>query len=267
MNETIATGVTMTDVRTHPSGAGGDARPDPAAPWRGKAGPLFDRNARRYDSVNRIITLGMDQRWRRWLAAHAEVRPGARVLDACAGTGLLGLELAGRGARATLLDSSPEMLEAARRRAAAAGLDVDVLVADVEEDETLSRDLAERYGEPHPFDAISMAFGLRYFVDPQAVLAGYHALLRPGGRLLIVDAVMPPHTLLGRSAAFYFFAVAPRVATVLAGRAELYESLTASVRALGDAARVRDLIRGAGFAPVVERAFVGGMVRGFVARS
>jgi len=241
--------------------------PDPAAPWRGKAGPLFDRNARRYDSVNRVITFGMDQRWRRWLVERAALRPGQRALDACAGTGLLGLELACRGARVTLLDASPVMLESARRRAASAGLDVDVIVADVEDGVTLSRDLAERYGEKAPFDAVGMAFGLRYFVDPGAVLAGYRSLLRPGGRLLVVDAVLPPRTPVGRAAGFYFFEVAPRVATALAGRAELYESLTASVRALGDAARVRRLITAAGFTPAAERPFVGGMVRAFVARA
>ena len=239
--------------------------PDPAAPWRGKAGPLFDRNARRYDSVNRIITFGMDQRWRRWLVERAALSTGARALDACAGTGLLGLELARRGAQVTLLDASPVMLDSARRRAAAAGLDVDVVVADVEDEATLSRDLAPRHGTAAPFDVVGMAFGLRYFVDPAAVLSGYRALLRPGGRLLVVDAVMPPRTLVGRAAGFYFFEVAPRVATVLAGRAELYDSLTASVRALGDAARVRRLIGSAGFRVTEERPFVGGMVRAFVA--
>ena len=75
------------------------SEPTPRAePWRGEAGPLFDRNAAGYDRINRVITFGGDRRWRSWLAGRVPV-PGARVLDACAGTGSMGLELAARGAR------------------------------------------------------------------------------------------------------------------------------------------------------------------------
>ena len=226
-------------------------RSDPAAPWRGAAGPLFDRNARRYDAVNRIITLGMDRRWRRWLAEQAGVRPGMRALDACAGTGLVGLELARRGVRVTLLDASREMLAIAERRAAAAGLQLEVLAGDLES------------GPPPPaasFDVVTMAFGLRYFASPVGALGRLHAALAPGGRLLLVDAVCPPRDVIGRAGGVYFFQIAPRVASVLAGRAELYESLTASVRALGDAAAVRSLVEAAGFRPQAERSWAGGLV-------
>jgi len=226
-------------------------RPDPAAPWRGAAGPLFDRNARRYDAVNRVITLGMDRRWRGWLAEHAEVGQQARVLDACAGTGLVGLELARRGARVTLLDASREMLTIAARRAAEAGLLVDVLAGDLET------------GTPPPaasFDVVTMAFGLRYFAAPTSVLGRLRSALVPGGRLLLVDAVCPPQDVIGRAGGVYFFQIAPRVATLLAGRAELYQSLTASVRALGDAAAVRALLEAAGFSVQTQRSWVGGLV-------
>jgi demethylmenaquinone methyltransferase / 2-methoxy-6-polyprenyl-1,4-benzoquinol methylase len=231
-----------------PSPAG---RPAPAAAWRGASGPLFDRNARRYDAVNCVITFGMDRRWRSWLVEQAGVRPGSRALDACAGTGLVGLELAGRGARVTLLDASPEMLAIAARRAAAAGLDVEVLAGDLEMDAPPAM---------ASFDVITMAFGLRYFADPAAALGRLREALAPGGRLLLVDAVCPPRDLIGRAGGVYFFQVAPRVATVLAGRGELYQSLTASVRALGNAAAVRALIDAAGLRLETQRSWVGGLV-------
>ena len=242
--------------------AGGAAR---AEPWRGAAGPLFDRNAARYDSVNRIITFGGDRRWRRWLAGRAPVCAGARVLDACAGTGLMGLELAARGARVTLLDASDGMLRLAQRRAQTRGLRVDVVVGDLEE-------IAAGDGSQPPalppggFDLVSMAFGLRYFVRPAETLAALRTTLAPDGRLLLVEAVCPPPGLVGRAAGVYFFEVAPRVASLLAGRRELYESLTASVRALGDAERVRGLLRAAGFALLEERTWAGGLVFATVAR-
>jgi demethylmenaquinone methyltransferase/2-methoxy-6-polyprenyl-1,4-benzoquinol methylase len=226
-------------------------RPDPAAAWRGAAGPLFDRNARRYDAVNRVITFGMDRRWRRWLADCADVHAGTRALDACAGTGLVGLELARRGARVTLLDASREMLSIAERRAAAAGLQVEMLAADLES------------GPPPPaasFDVVTMAFGLRYFAAPVGALGRLREALAPGGRLLLVDAVCPPRDVIGRAGGVYFFEIAPRVATLLAGRAELYESLTASVRALGDAAAVRSLVEAAGFRVQAQRSWAGGLV-------
>ena len=232
-------------------GAGG-----PAEPWRGSAGPLFDRNAVRYDLVNRIITFGGDGRWRRDLAARAALPAGARVLDACAGTGLLGLELAARGAAVTLLDASPVMLSIAQRRAAALGLTVDVAAADLE----------AAPAPPGPYDAVGMAFGLRYIREPGAVLQRLRAALAPEGRLLLLEAVCPPRGVVGEAAGFYFFRVAPRVATLLAGRRELYDSLTESVRALGDADRVRALVKAAGLQVEEERTWACGLVIALIAR-
>ena len=255
-------GLAQAGVGASQGGAGQTPRSEP---WRGQAGPLFDRNAAKYDRINRIITLGGDRRWRHWLAGRVPVA-GKRVLDACAGTGPMGLELAARGARVTLLDASAGMLQLAERRAHAQSLSVQIVVGDLEE-------MAAAGGGTRPsvlaaggFDLVSMAFGLRYFVRPQEALAALRDTLGPDGRLLLVDAVCPPQGLVGRAAGVYFFEVAPRVATRLAGRRELYDSLTASVRALGTAERVRGLLRAAGFALLEERTWAGGLVYAVVAR-
>ena len=246
---------------------------------------LFDRNVATYDRVNTIITFGLDGRWRRWAArqaapfvcdAPAPPNPGRRatpcgagepalapvrplpVLDACAGTGLLALDLARRGATVTAADAAPGMLAVARARLNAAGLPLRTVVADLSDAAT-----ADTLGGP--FDAVTLGFGLRYFADPGALLRPLRGLLAPGGRLVVVEAVRPPRDLLGAAAGFYFFEVAPRLGTALAGRAELYDFLTASTRALGSADDVAAHLRAAGFGVVVRRRFACGVVAGFVA--
>jgi demethylmenaquinone methyltransferase/2-methoxy-6-polyprenyl-1,4-benzoquinol methylase len=256
---------------------------------------LFDRNAATYDRINTIITFGLDASWRRWAARQASppasgvpvsppasgapatalrggepsMRRGAgeppspparrpRVLDACAGTGLLARDLARRGATVTAADAAPGMLAVARARLNAAGRPLRTVVADLSDPAT-----AGTLGGP--FDAVTLGFGLRYFADPGALLRPLRGLLAPGGRLVVVEAVRPPRDLLGAAAGFYFFEVAPRLGTVLAGRAELYDFLTASTRALGTADDVAAHLRAAGFAVAVRRRFACGVVAGFVA--
>jgi demethylmenaquinone methyltransferase/2-methoxy-6-polyprenyl-1,4-benzoquinol methylase len=246
---------------------------------------LFDRNVATYDRVNTIITFGLDGRWRRWAArqavpfdfgaspspafgeetasrgdagpAFAPLRPRP-VLDACAGTGLLALDLARRRATVTAVDAAPGMLAVARGRLNAAGLPLRTVVADLS-------DPAAAGTLGGPFEAVTLGFGLRYFAEPGALLRLLRGLLAPGGRLVVVEAVRPPRDLLGAAAGFYFFEVAPRLGTALAGRAELYDFLTASTRALGSADDVAAHLRAAGFGVVVRRRFACGVVAGFVA--
>jgi len=106
---------------------------------------------------------------------------------------------------------------------------------------------------------------LRYFADPGALLRPLRGLLAPGGRLVVVEAVQPPRDLPGAAAGFYFFQVAPRLGAALAGRAELYDFLTATTRALGSADDVAAHLRAARFAVVVRRRLAFGVVAGFVA--
>ena len=222
---------------------------------------LFDRNAARYDAVNTVITLGMDRRWRHWLAATAvtearrlSARP--RVLDACAGTGLVGLEAARLGAEVTLLEASPGMLARARERARR--IPVGLVEADL--------DAAPAPLPDGSFQAVVVAFGIRYFADPEVALGRLVATLVPGGTLAVLEAVVPPPGLLCKPAEWYFFSVARRVGAVLAGSRELSDRLTESVAALGRADAVVELLRAAGLTPVERRSWAGGLVTGVVAR-
>jgi demethylmenaquinone methyltransferase / 2-methoxy-6-polyprenyl-1,4-benzoquinol methylase len=240
---------------------------------------LFDRNAATYDHVNTVICFGLDGRWRRWVAGRAlAVAPGVaaggvdasrwvaagapprppRVLDACGGSGLVALELARRGVRVTVADVSGEMLALAGRRAQREGLILDLAQADL-----ATEPAAELPGAP--FDAVTLAFGLRYVEDPAGLLRGLAAALVPGGSLVLLEAVVArggaPALLAGR----YFFDVAPRAGRLLAGHGELYAELTETVRALGTAGDLLRIVEAAGLAPRERRLFAGGVVAGVVA--
>ena len=227
---------------------------------------LFDRNAATYDRINTIITFGLDASWRRWAASRAvpwtssaSARP-PRVLDACAGTGLLALDLARRGATVTAADAAAGMLAVARRRLGAAGLPLSTVVADLSDPAA-----AEQLGGP--FDAITLGFGLRYFSDPGALLHVLRGLLVPHGRLVVLEAVRPPRDPLGAVAGLYFFEAAPRLGAALAGRAELYDLLSSSTRAIGSGDDVAARLREAQLKSVERRRFAGGVVVGFVAQA
>jgi demethylmenaquinone methyltransferase/2-methoxy-6-polyprenyl-1,4-benzoquinol methylase len=236
---------------------------------------LFEANAGTYDRVNSIITFGLDRRWRRWAARRAlalAVAPDAvaplagswrspRVLDAFAGSGLISLELAARGAEVIAADISPQMLALARERAAAAGLRLAAVEIDL-----AGPDRVAPPWPPHHFAAITLGFGLRYVAEPATVLRDLAATLAPGGAIVLLEAVRPPAGPIGAVAAFYFFSVAPRFATRLAGRGELYARLAESVRAIGSAADVRRIVESAGLTAVETRQFAAGLVVGVVAR-
>jgi demethylmenaquinone methyltransferase/2-methoxy-6-polyprenyl-1,4-benzoquinol methylase len=254
----------------------GDGTPSHAAtPRSRRVAALFDRNAARYDLANTIICFGQDALWRRWVAAealgHGRSKPWsetgtpppagqARVLDACGGTGLVALELARRGARVTLADVSEGMLAVARSRVDARRLPIQVVAAD------LTADAAAAALPGAPYDAVTLAFGLRYVDDPAGLLRGLAAALRPGGVLVALEAVTPPPAPASRLAGVYFFHVAPLMASLVAGRAELYGELTRTVRAFGGPARLPELLAEAGLAPGPPVSFARGIVTGVVAR-
>jgi demethylmenaquinone methyltransferase/2-methoxy-6-polyprenyl-1,4-benzoquinol methylase len=223
---------------------------------REEARRLFDANADTYDRVNSIVSLGMDARWRDWAARRAVTRPEARVLDAFAGTGRVGLRAAELGARVTLADISPGMLAVASRHAREMGLRVDTVITDL---------TAEAPGVDGPFDALTVMWGLRYLGDPVSTLRRLATLVVPGGRVIVVDFVEPAGGLATRLAAAYFFRILPSVAGALAGRRALYRELVATTRAMGSREHLISLVRQAGLEIVEECAMGFGLVVGLVA--
>jgi len=204
---------------------------------------MFDRISPVYDAMNRTMTMGLDQRWRRATVA-AVVQPGDRVLDACCGTGDLAVAALRAGATVTGLDFSERMLERARRKSA--------------EIEWVQGDAEQLPFEDASFDAATVGFGVRNLADLERGLAELRRVLRPGGRVAILEITRPS----GLLAPFYrlwFDGFVPLLGKALPG-GSAYTYLPASVRRFPGPAELAGLLRGAGFDDVRWRTFAGGIV-------
>ncbi|MBD0348415.1 MAG: ubiquinone/menaquinone biosynthesis methyltransferase [Thermoleophilia bacterium] len=204
---------------------------------------MFDRIAPVYDPMNRLMTGGLDRRWRR-ATARAVVRPGDRVLDACCGTGDLAVAAADAGGAVTGVDFSERMLERARRKAP----ELDWVQAD-------ALDL------PFPdasFDAATVGFGVRNLADLEGGLRELRRVLAPGGRVGVLE-ITQPHGVLRPFFRVWFERVVPLVGKALpVGGAYTY--LPASVRRFPGPDDLARALRESGFRDVRYRLFAGGIV-------
>ena len=205
---------------------------------------MFDRIAPVYDVMNRVMTAGLDLRWRR-LAAAGAVRPGDAVLDAACGTGDLAVACLRAGAaNVTGLDFSERMLERARRKEAA--------IAWVQGD-LLALPFADG-----TFDAATVGFGVRNVADLELALRELRRVLRPGGRLAILE-ITKPRGPLRPFFSLWFDRIVPRLGKALPGGAA-YTYLPASVKRFPDAERLAALLEHAGFEDVRFRLLAGTIV-------
>ena len=204
---------------------------------------MFDRISPVYDAMNRTMTIGLDQRWRRATVA-AVVRPADRVLDACCGTGDLAVAALQAGATVTGLDFSERMLERARRKSG--------------EIEWVQGDAEKLPFEDASFDAATVGFGVRNLADLERGLAELRRVLRPDGRVAILE-ITKPSGLLAPFYRLWFDGFVPLLGKVLPGGAA-YTYLPASVRRFPGPDELAGLLRGAGFDDVRWRTFAGGIV-------
>jgi demethylmenaquinone methyltransferase/2-methoxy-6-polyprenyl-1,4-benzoquinol methylase len=205
---------------------------------------MFDRIAPVYDAMNRVMTAGLDLRWRR-LAAAAVVRPGDRVLDAACGTGDLALAAAEAGAREVVgLDFSPRMLERARRKSSAI--------------EWVHGDLLELPFPDGSFDAATVGFGVRNVADLEHGLRELRRVLRPGGRLAVLE-ITRPRGVLRPFFTLWFEWLVPLVGRLLPG-GRAYAYLPASVRRFPVSEELAALLARSGFADVRFRLLGGSIV-------
>jgi demethylmenaquinone methyltransferase / 2-methoxy-6-polyprenyl-1,4-benzoquinol methylase len=204
---------------------------------------MFDRISPVYDLMNRVMTAGLDRRWRRATVA-AVVRPGDRVLDACCGTGDLAVAAERAGGRVTGLDFSPAMLERARRKSATV--------------EWIEGDVLALPFEDGAFDTVTVGFGIRNVADLDAGLAELARVVRPGGRLGCLE-ITQPRGALRPFFRLWFDRLVPLLGRVLPGGAA-YTYLPASVRRFPGPEDLAAALERAGFGGVSWRLFGGGIV-------
>ena len=205
---------------------------------------MFDRIAPVYDAMNRVMTMGLDRRWRR-LTAERAVREGDRVLDACCGTGDLALADLKAGAASVVgLDFSPRMLERARRKS--------------DRVEWLEGDVLALPFEDASFDAVTVGFGVRNVEDLEAGLRELRRVLRPDGRLGVLE-ITRPRGLLKPFFRLWFDVLVPLLGKVLPG-GKAYTYLPASVRRFPGPEDLQAVMERAGFQHVAYRLLAGGIV-------
>ena len=212
---------------------------------------MFDRIAPRYDLMNRLMSGGLDGRWRRLAAAAADVSLGSRALDVCTGTGDLAFALADRvgpSGAVVGVDFSEQMLDRARAKALDKGAPATFDVADA-----LDLPFAD-----DAFDAATVAFGARNLADLDGGLAEMARVVRRGGRVVVLEITTPQH--LRALHALWFDRLVPRVGGLIGGDRAAYGYLPASAKRFPTPPELATRMTRAGLADVTWRGFMGGIV-------
>ncbi len=218
---------------------------------------MFGGIAGRYDRANSVMSGGMHHLWRRKAVTLLDAAPDARVLDVCCGTGDLALAIArkmGPQGEVVATDFTPEMVELARAKHARKGSGA-ATASFAQADAT---DLS-RFADDS-FDAATVSFGIRNVVPPSAGLAEMARVVRPGGRLLVLEFGQPDGWLFGPLFRFYSAFVMPRIGGLVTGDRAAYEYLPRTSAAFPAGPRfVDELLRPAGLEPALARPLMRGI--------
>src|SRR4051812_26343658 len=213
---------------------------------------MFDRISGVYDLMNSAMTAGLHHQWRQRAVDRAEVGPGSDALDVCCGTGDLALELRrriGPDGRVVGCDFSEPMLDIARRKSGEEGLPVEFGWADA---------LELPYGDGS-FDAVTIGFGARNLADLDRGLREMARVLRPGGRLVILEITRPEREPLASFYSLWFDRVVPVIGTI-AGDADAYSYLPNSVRSFPEPGRLAERLDAAGLERIRWLLLAGGII-------
>lgn len=221
------------------------------------SGAMFDAIAERYDFVNRVISLGVDQRWRKATARALALNENSRVLDLATGTCDLAIQVVreAKGAHVVGVDPSSRMLEIGQRKLAKLGLTdrIELSVGDAERLEFPDRS----------FDGVCIAFGIRNVKDRSRALREMARVTREGGKVAILELSEPRGHLLGGLARFHVHTVVPWLGSLLSGARE-YRYLQRSIAAFPPAEEFAEQMRSAGLVPVGVHALTFGVCHLYV---
>jgi demethylmenaquinone methyltransferase/2-methoxy-6-polyprenyl-1,4-benzoquinol methylase len=213
---------------------------------------VFDSVAKKYDIMNDLMSGGLHRAWKAYTVAVANLKEGDRALDIAGGTGDLARAFSKRVGRTGCVvhtDINESMLRVGRDRLLDEGRVLPTTICDAEK-------LPFAKGS---FDLVSVAFGLRNMTHKDVALAELNRVLRPGGRLLVLEfsKIAPP---LRKAYDWYSFNVLPRVGQFVAGDAESYRYLAESIRMHPDQETLRQMMKSAGFGHVDVHDLTGGVV-------
>jgi demethylmenaquinone methyltransferase / 2-methoxy-6-polyprenyl-1,4-benzoquinol methylase len=209
---------------------------------------VFSSVANRYDLMNDLMSAGIHRIWKDALMDWLAPRPGQHLLDVAGGTGDVAfrfLRRAGTGARATVADLTQAMLDEGKRRAEAEDFAdrLDWVAADA---------MALPFADAS-FEVYTISFGIRNVTRPEVALAEAFRVLRPGGRLMVLEFSRIPNDLLQAAYDAYSFNVIPRMGQVVTGDRDSYQYLVESIRKFPDQETFAAMIRAAGFGQVKYR--------------
>lgn len=222
---------------------------------------VFHSVAAKYDLMNDLMSGGIHRLWKRFTIEMSGVRPGQRILDIAGGTGDLAARFArlvGPDGEVVLADINDSMLKVGRDKLMDHGVASNVRYAQADAQHL-------PFGD-NTFDCITIAFGLRNVTDKDLALRSMLRVLKPGGRLLVLEFSKPTSNLLGKAYDFYSFNLLPRMGKLVANDAESYQYLAESIRMHPDQPTLKGMMQEAGFTNCEYHNMTGGIValhRGF----
>ncbi len=228
---------------------------------QGLVANVFNSVAKKYDVMNDVMSFGIHRLWKRYTIDCSGVRSGMKVLDIAGGTGDLTEQFSrrvGPTGEVVLADINNAMLEVGRDKLRNRGIVGNVRYVQANAEELPFAD--------NSFDIITIAFGLRNVTDKQKALQSMLRVLKPGGRLLVLEFSKPVLPALSGAYDFYSFNVLPQMGRLVAGDAESYQYLAESIRMHPDQETLKGMMETAGYEQVTYTNLTGGIValhRGF----
>jgi demethylmenaquinone methyltransferase / 2-methoxy-6-polyprenyl-1,4-benzoquinol methylase len=215
---------------------------------------MFDRVSTRYDTLNRIMTLGLDVLWRRRAVRTLNADLFPRVLDVCTGTGDIALALSKRGHSTTALDASPEMLKLAKQRVGAENI------------VWMEGDAVHLPFTDAKFDAVTISFGIRNIADRIGALEEFGRVVRSDGCLVVLEALPPDRGLWRFMMQSYQRMIFPLAGLILGANRGAYQYLAESIAGFGSAIEFEEELAKAGWCEITTKRLIGGGVVLFTAR-
>jgi len=216
---------------------------------------VFHSVAAKYDVMNDLMSFGIHRLWKRFTIDSAAVRPGNKVLDLAGGTGDLTRkfsEIVGDSGQVILADINDSMIKVGRDKLRDLGV-----VGNVEYVQANAEALPF---EENTFDLVTIAFGLRNVTNKDKALESIFRVLKPGGRLLVLEFSKPQHDWLNKAYDFYSFNILPNVGQIVANDKESYQYLSESIRMHPDQDTLKAMMEDAGFDQVQYTNLTGGIV-------